>query len=418
MPITVANIEKMLNSLYPKGAPENLAMMDHVLFGILPKEEGFFGKDWRLRIIFGDGGGRSADVDKAVSGSNAPDIEEFVITRKSDYAEFMIQGEAIEASENDLGACAEGLQVTMDAKFNRLGASIGHALYRDGTGSMGQVGSIAGNVVTLKNVDDVQFFERYQVLTASAGAVVTNAQRAGTMIVTAVDENLGKVTCGAGLVGALANNDYLFVDGDRKAGAITAHSQMVKMSGLDHWLDPTVGGLGASDVFYSVDRSLHTRLLGILLAPTVPYATVEQGIVDLQSIVNSRGGRVDYCLLHPVQYRKFKEEVGAQTEYNKTVLARVAPGLKALVSYKFVAIDGDKGEIKVVSDPDGRKGFGYALTSSTWKIKSLYGIPRFFAKDGNKLLREIKKDQYEGLMGQRANLGCRAPGWNGRVVLP
>lgn len=419
---TVSDWANLLRSLYPEGTPENLAMVDTPGYGVLPKSTNFVGDNWKVRMLYGDGSGRSATIGNAVSSSEAPDAASFSVTRKRDFAEFLIDLEAMEASQG-VGADAELLQTTIDAKLNRLAASIGHAIYRDGTGSLCQVADVASvPVLKCKDPDDLKHIQKGDVLVASTGSVKTAATRAAgtnSMTVTKRDENAGTFTVGAGITG-LADNDWLFIEGDRQTAAITAHSMKKKIEGFDAWLDGSVGALTSADAFYGQARSDDSNLLGLILAPTVPYATVIQGLVDLQSYVNQRpGAKVDQILINPVQMRKLKDEIEVKTTMIKTISGKMPVGMKAVVSYSGVMIDGDKGGIMVLADNFTPNGFGYALTTKSWEVKSLKAMPRFMNPEGAQdILRQINTISFEGVMGYFANNACKAPAWNGRVVLP
>jgi hypothetical protein len=420
--VSVSDYANLLRSLYPTGVPENLAVVDNPGFGILPKSTNFVGDYWKVRMLYGDGAGRSATIANAVSSSAAVSAANFNMTRMRDFAEFLLDLEAMESSMG-VGADAELLQTTVDAKINRLGASLGHACYRDGTGSLCQVTDVASvPVLQCVDPDDLKHIQVGDVLASSNGSTKTAATRAAgtnTMTVTAKDENAGTFTVGAGITG-LADNDWLFIAGDRQAAQITAHSMMKKIAGFDAWLDGDVGALTAADAFYGTTRSTDSKLLGVLLAPTIPYATVSQGLVDIQSHVNSRpGAKVDNILVNPIQLRKLKEEVDIKTSNTKMVKAMMPTGTKAVVSYQGIVIDGDKGPITVLSDSNCPNGLGYALTTKSWEFKSLHEAPRFMNPNGAKdILRQINTISFEGVLGYFGNMACKAPCWNGRVVLP
>lgn len=415
--ITTSDWVNMLLSLYPEGAPENLAMENYPGWGIIPKSTGWTGNDWPVPMIVSRGAGRSATIANAVSSSIAPASGKFQMTRKRDFAQFLLDLEAMEASQGDENSMANLLEEQIGSKFNSLGMSIGTAAYRDGTGAIGQVTDTA-SVPTLKFVNDegLKYIEVGTVLVASTGSTKTAATRAAgtnSMTVTAIDYSAKTFTVGAGITG-LADNDWLFVEGDRQAAQITAHSMCYKLAGFDAWLDPTVGALTAADAFFGQVRTGQPKMVGHLI--TTAYPTVSQALVDLQSEVNEEpGARVDNILITPASMRRLKEEIDSSTTQNKTVAARVSDGLKAVVSFNGVVIDGDKGPITVMQDICCRPKTAYALTTKSWEIKSLGGMPRFMnpgeAKD---LLRQLNTISFEGMLGYFGNMACKAPCWNGR----
>lgn len=374
---------------------ENMVYKDNPLTAMLPKYEQFGGKNLPIPIRIGIPQGRAATFATAQANKTASIYKDFVLTRVSDYALASIQNETLEASKGDVNAFVEAATSEIDGAIQSATRSMSIALYRSKSGSVGAVASFTSTTITLADPEAVTNFEVNQVIVASAtdggGSV-----RSGVMPITAVNRDTGVLTLDTTAVSALANNDFLFVQGDYD----------LKISGLLSWLPSTAPSATA---FFSVDRSVDvTRLGGIRFdASAMP---IEEGLISAASRAARESGKPDYCFMSYSKYSDLEKALGSKVQY---IDMKVNPE----IGFRGILINGPRGPIKVVPDQNCPSDRAFMLQLDTWKLYSLGKAPKILDSDGMKMLRESTADAVEVRVGYYAQLGCDAPGWNVNVKL-
>ena len=411
---TTTNFDPAMKQIYRPENVQNLVYDVRPLFGMLSKNEGFGGRNMPVVVQFGNpAGGRSAAFATAQSNRSQVRVEDFLLTRVSDYQIATIDSEVIEATRGDTYAFLSALKQKIDGSFAALADAIESFLFRSGTGALAQIGSITANssgtseLITLLQVEEICNFELDMVLVASTADGGAIRATPASSIVEAVDRTAGTIlvddlTAGTDWVA----NDFLYVQGD---AANTGAN--VKLSGLSAWLPATV----TSTAFFGVDRTVDTRLAGLVHTGTSD--TLEDASIDAQSKVGREGGKADLFLVHNSQYRRLVKELGAKKVYDD-VLAQSSKGQMATVGYRSVVIEGDYGPIKVVPANKCQATVGWMLTSKAWKFHTLGPATKFLMEDGLRILRQSNSDGYEVRMVMRGNVSCKAPIWNCRVSLP
>ena len=146
------NRRNVLDTTYPN-AP---------LWAMLPKREDFTGAALGVAIITdGPVGGRSATFSNAQSNKTAGSESQFLITRVKDYGLISIEQEAILASKDDKGAFLKMARLKTDQTLKTLTHNLSVALYGNGGGARGQVGSTSTTTLTLKDTNDVVNFASF-----------------------------------------------------------------------------------------------------------------------------------------------------------------------------------------------------------------------------------------------------------------
>src|SRR5574340_894554 len=150
-----------LKELYSDQVVQNLVYKDNPFLALLKKNTDFVGKQKPIPIIIGTSQGRSADFATAQANQTADSIASFLLTRKKDYAIGTIDNETMEASAKDKGAFLNGAKLKIDGAITNITNSIAGALFRSGTGSIGQVNAsgLSTGVITLMDPDSVTQFE-------------------------------------------------------------------------------------------------------------------------------------------------------------------------------------------------------------------------------------------------------------------
>jgi hypothetical protein len=411
---TTTNFDPALKQLYK---PENLADLNYDIrpfFGLLMKNEGFGGRNMPVVIKYGNPvGGRSAAFATAQSNRSHVRVEDFLLTRVSDYQIATIDSEVIEATRGDTYAFLSALKTKVDGSFAALSDAIESFLFRSGTGALAQIGSIAANDsgtserITLLQTEEICNFEVDMVLVSSAADGGALRATPASSTIASVDRSAGTFLVGDLTAGTdWAANDFLYVQGDAAAAGSN-----VKISGLAAWLPATV----TSTSFFGVDRTTESRLAGLVHTGTGD--TLEDVGIDAQSKVGREGGKPDLWLMHNAQYRRLVKELGAKKVYTD-VMARYGAGNVANIGYRGVVIEGDYGPIHCVPANKCQATLSWMLSSDAWKLHTLGPATKFLMEDGLRILRQSNADGYEVRMVFRGNLACKAPIHNARVSMP
>lgn len=315
------------------------------------------------------------------------------MTRVSDYALASITNETLEASKGNANAFMEAATSEIDGAIMSAARSLAISLYRSKSGSTGQVGSFTVSTITLLDPETVTNYEVDQKIVASAtdgGGTV----RAGVATLTAVDRDSGVLTY-SGTITGLANNDYLFMEGDYDS----------KISGLLSWLPSTSP---TNTPFFSVDRSTDpTRLAGIRFdGSSMP---IEEALISAASRVAREGGSPDVVFMSYSKYAELEKALSAKVVIQIDVNPQIG--------FRAMQINGPKGPLKIVADQNCPSDRAFMLQMDAWKLYSLGKAPKILDSDGLKMLRESSADAVEVRVGYYAQLGCVAPGWNANIRL-
>jgi hypothetical protein len=393
----------MLKELYPAGLPTDMMLRNHPFMSLVPKDDNATGEYMVIPVIYDLPPGRSADI-ATVLGASGPagpsKHTKFLPFLVSDYAATFLNMLTVYKTANDRGSFVEARKMEIDGIITQLGNSMAHALFRDGTGAIGQVNSAVGAAaITLKNRSDAKFFVvggQYQLQDGTSGVPGGALRNAGAFAtVLKVDEDQGIVTFTGNLsaaIAAAAINDFFVAAGDSN----------IKLTGLGGWV-PLVSP--TSTLFFNVDRTIHpTRLAGSRLdQPSVP---AEDTITELAEIMAERGARPDRVFVSPRQFSKIAKRLNAKVEYE-------GAGGQADFSFSTVNIHTSAGALKLTPDPDCPDTTGYVLEMKHWRLKHLLDLPHIVMDDGVKALRRTGLDQIEIRARYYAQLVCYKPGAQG-----
>lgn len=401
MALDLTSFDAALKVHYTDDRINQMAYLNNPLFAMMNKVENFGGKNLPIPIIFGSPQGRSASFANAQTNVNETQIDDFVLTRVSDHGVAQITNETIEASKGNNNAFLEATVTEIDGTLHSLMRSMAIAMYRNGSGSIGQLSATSGvtTLITLAEPEDITNFEIGMTLvlsTADGGGTV----KTGTTKITALDRDLGTITVATSLatftaVGAV--NDFIFVQGDYDA----------KISGLEAWVPATAP---SSTLFFGMDRSVDTTRLGGVRFNGASQP-IEEALIDGMKRVAREGGRPDKCFMDFGEWANLEKALGSKVQY-------VDLRVDGLVGFRGIQINGPSGPVDVIPDQNAQAGVAWLLQMDTWKWYGLGKTPRIYDDDGNKVLRQAAADGIELRALYRGQLGCRAPGWNCRVTLP
>lgn len=412
-----------LKELYPDGVPAQIMMRKHSLLSKMKKDGDAYGDHMVIPVVVDNPAGRSADI-AALLGATGPvgptQSRKFNVFLASDYAATYINELTIRKASNDRGSFVNARKFEVDGLLRQLGNSLGHGIYRDGSGTVARgdgAWTITGSVITLLQRADTKFFNIGMQLDfiANSGGAPSGAPRALAATfrvqVTKVSEDAGTLTCALDSNGAavtnistyytsLANTDFIAPVGDYNANFATTGA--VKIRGLAAWL-PLVEPVGG-DNFWGVDRSVFpTRLAGHRLNDST--APSEDSVMALAEVMHERGASPDACYVSPRQFTKISKRLNAKVEYD-------GAGGEAKYGFMSFGIATSAGVIPVYADSDCPEDRGYLLTMDTWRIKHL-GLPEIVTTDGLNALRRPGLDQIEIRCRYYAQPVCYAPAENG-----
>ena len=403
--LDLTSMNAALKELYSDQVVQNMVYKKNPFLAMIKKNEDFGGKYKPIPIISGVSQGRSATFTNAQGNQSPVQIESFLLTRNQDYSIATIDNQTMLASKTDKMAFLEGSRVVIDGAIRSIQLSLASAMYRSGTGSIGQIasGGITSGVITLQNALQVVNFEVNMVLQANAtdgGAT----PRAALGYVIAVNRQAGTVTVSATSGGTAGNpaswqgTDYLLVQGDNN----------LKITGLAGWLPSTAPT--STDSFFGVNRSADVvRLSGYYTNGS--SESIEEALIDSQTNIALQGGSPDTCFINYTSFGALKKALGAKVEY----IDLKGPGE---ISFRGIMLHGDDGEIKVIPDRNCQATTAWMLQMDTMALESLGPAPQILKYgDGLEMLRVYNADAGEVRVGYYAQLACNAPGWNGQVAL-
>ena len=371
---------------------ENMVYKDNPFLAMISKYEDFGGENLKLPVKYGLPMGRSATFADAVSNKSASQLKAFLLTRKADYAIASISNETIEASKGNANAFIEAATFEIDGAIEAATRSLAIALYGDGSGQIGVVGSLAtttasNDTVTLATIQDITNFEVGMQL--NFGTATTNKE------ISTINRDTGVILLTA--ASGATTTEAIYVDGDKDN----------KLTGLGGWVPSSAPG--STDSFFSVNRSSDaTRLGGIRFdGSSLP---IEEALIGAAARVAREGGKPDVCFINYNNFADLEKALGSKVSY---VDVKVNPE----IGFRGILVHGPRGPIKVVPDQNCPNGVAYMLQMDVWKLYSLGKAPKILDSDGLKFLRESTADAVEARIGYYAQLGCRAPGFNVRVAL-
>lgn len=396
-----ADLIAVLKELYPTGVPKDVLYAKSPFLAMVPKStDEAYGDTIKCPILWSDPQGTSAAFGTARTNSSGSKYSAFKLDTVDQYGVATITGRAIDKSKNDRGSFVRGVKSQMDGIMRQVGRRLTHNVFRNSGGAIGQVSIISTNTITLTNVRDVRYFEVQQVVQFSATDGTSGAVRAGSLTVSAVNRATGVVTFTTNVTAGIALavvNDYVFVQGDFG----------LMMSGLDAWIPSSAPGATA---FFGVDRSVDATRLGGQRAD-LSSLPLDEGVQEALRIVSDEGGTPDVIVLSSNNWMNLAKLMGSKVVYSERSAYEGEIGFRAL------KVMGPAGDVDIVADPDAQSNVMWTLSMDTWKLYSMGDLVRLLDDDGMPYLRQYDQDGVEIRVVSRPQLGCFAPGHNGRFVI-
>lgn len=400
---TVTTLDGVLKQYYDDIKVKLMQYGESTLLAVMPRMTKFTGKNLPIPILFSTPAGRGTTVARAQTAAMPARTEDFVLTRAKDYGVVTIENEALEASEGDKGAFVSARVTEIDGMFKQLVRSLSTALYGTGSGSIGTVGAVSTTSLTLADIEQIVNFDIDMELSFSATDSAT--PRTGTATVTGIDYDTGVLTSDANWVTTqvtgLVVGDFIQVSGDLNA----------KIAGLGGWIPAAAP---SSTPFFGVDRSVSpNRLGGIRIPSSVAPAgiAIEEKILRSVARVAREGAKPDLFVCNFAQFANLQSSLGTRVHYGEV------PTNDGEFGFRSIQITCGTNVVDVLADAYCPSNVGWIIQKDTWKLYSLKEVPRFENTDGLQMLRQTTNDGVEVRAKYYAQLGCVAPGFNGRVAL-
>lgn len=401
---TVTSLDGVLKVYYDDMKVKLMQYGESTLLAVLPRMTSMKGKNLPIPILFSTPAGRGTTIARAQTAAAPARTEDFVLTRAKDYGVVTIENEALEASEGDKAAFVSARVTEIDGMFKQLVRSLSTAVYGTGSGSIGVVatGGISTVNLTLSDIEQIVNFDIDMEISASSADA--SGARTGTATVTAIDYDSGVLTTDSNWtsqISGLQAGDFLQVSGDLAA----------KVTGLGGWIPSSAPG---STPFFGVDRSVSpNRLGGIRIPSSVAPAgiAIEEKILRSVARVAREGAKPDLFVCNFAQFANLQASLGSRVMYGEV------QSNDGEFGFRSIQITCGTNVVDVLADAYCPSNVGWVLQKDTWKLYSLGEVPRFENSDGLKMLRQTTNDGVEVRAKYYAQLGCVAPGYNGRVAL-
>ena len=348
---------------------------DHPLLADITRKGGFNGKGQFYSIKTANSQGVSSGFDEAQASISTTQGVQPYVTRVTQYGFIRLAGEDMAAAPNG-GAFYDYVTEQTDSIIEEVGNDLALELYGDATGMRGRISSIAGQVLTLTNAEDVRKFSIGMTIVGDNNASGASPN-AGSTTIASIDEDTGTITCAAGGVAAatLIANDYLFRYGD---GGVCVQGLALATP----LVAPTSG-----DSFRTMDRSVNVRkLAGVRL--TGSGAILEDiGLLAVKCKQNVKRA-FDKFYLNPINFHTVVQTTGAKIQYGEG-------GGDATAGFENIMVATEGGTVKLVSDPDCGTDIGYGVRSSEHFIWHLGEFPHIVRDAGGPKMQVYNADSVE-----------------------
>jgi hypothetical protein len=331
----------------------------------------------------------------------------FLVTRVEDFSIARIDNHALATVDGDEGGLVDLWSREIDSAMKHAVWQMGKMIFRTGTGSIGVVGAIAGNLLTLATPADVVNFGIGMTLNGSPtdGSALDNA--GAKEVIAGIDRVNGvlKSTSAAWttVIAALAVGHFLYRDGD---GA-NAGTNLV-LTGMQGWVP---GGTLATppSALFSVARSADPTGLAGQLFNATGYAA-EEALIEAIARADVEGATPDTLLCHPRQKASVLKSLESKVRYDK----ESSPGT-GNIGFKDIHFESDLGPVKIIGTRNCPFNTAFLVQEDSWYLGSIGKAPRIQDFDTLEFVRVNNADQLEVRIYAYYQVVCRAPRWQVQI---
>ena len=379
--VTLNSADSVLKSFYLDAISESLNYKANPFFAKLQRTANdIVGKDVRkvMRTGFNAGVGAGTETGDLPT-ARASEYRTFIAPLKNLYGTIEISDKALRSSASNEGAFVNILNEEMRALEKSAAMNFSRMLFGDGTGSLSNVKSVSGGVITVSAPEN--FVEGMYVRFDGAGDALSccKVQEVNRATGEILIENTGWADS------AISNGTKVYIAGTQSTGQ--------ELTGLK--------ALFTTFPLYGVDRDLPGMYPQMETASTLTEVAMQKMI---DTIDEKTGCKVDFILCSWGVKR-------ALIEYYKGIGVRL-PVMQLEGGYTALDFNG----IPVVADRFCPKGTMYFLTSENFKIHQLCDWQWLEAEDG-KILKQVSgKPVYQATLVKYAELVCENPAAQGRLA--
>ena len=372
---------------YSDSQGSDVSMREHPTYFEINKTGSFDGADFAYATVTGNPQGISSGFLPAQAGASPFVGEQFIATTRTKYAVCTIDGVSMMKARGNRGSFYDLITRHMDGTLDEMGANIAFDLHGDGSGLRGQRLSVAGNVITLSRVQDVENFRRGMKIMAALNADGT-VPRVGTAKVLKLNRAAKQITVdNVANIAGFQDGDSLFRDGDP--------GNCLEGFGAATPLTAPLPGV----LFRNVDRSNDLEALaGSRLTDTTVFP--EEAIGNLAVQISIIGKKVSRAVVYPTVFQSMVKRLNAKVQYT-------SPGGAADIGFESLVIHTAGGPVRVTSDPDAKSDLVRVFRPDAHEIKSIDEIVHVIRDDGNKSTRLAGGDGIE--IRWRSVLNYRQP---------
>lgn len=389
---------------------QDLTLKDNALLAWLTKDPNFSGESMKIPMIYGNPQGFAAQS-LGIAQGNSSNIKSkyFLITTGDYYGTVDISRKVMMASRDNPGAFVSSKTAEIDAMHKQMGNNLNLHCWGAGGGKLCRRASASGNVITLTEPSEIYAISLDMTIACSTGdgVTTTDALKAGTTTVTAVDYENGKFTVDniADIIGN-ADNDYIFRYGDFQGNTGAGIIQ-----GIQQYIYST--STSVPDLFSMVRTTAPTLLAGSrLVSGDVTGLNIEERIKRLGARMVGRYGAemFDAGFLNPEDWSTLESQLGTRGY-------RSATESKTSFGFSTLTVRTGGGEVTIMADRGCPKGTFFGLRKDTWTLWSMGELVHVVDGDGLTLLRKTDSNDMEYRAESFPQLVTNAPRDNGRVPL-
>lgn len=385
-----ASLSELYKTRYRStGAEKKALMARHTLYGKMKRSKDLTGKIIAWPIQYDDATGYVrgtnglallADTTHSPIGPNK--YSQWNVQLEVEYAAHWFDNITKMQMKDDKGAYKRLMESEMQALKERFAKSLGHGIYRDGTGVTGTIASasltLGVGTITLSKKTDTKYFSKGQKLNAINPA--SPALPAGGDYTTSYFEvtkrNLAAGTIDVLRVGTTAVDTattgwFLSPIGWYVQGGT---GRIKGLAAICPSTDP-----GPPDSFYNVNRSVDPNTLAGWRFPGASTVAMEDQIVEMSVLMGGNGAPGSlWVMANPIQVQKVLNRAQGRLQYETE---SVQDGEYAY-GYRYVTIATTEGDVRVYSDPDCPEDVWYGMNEDSLSLGTLGDEPEVITVDG------------------------------------
>lgn len=390
VPAQFSSLSELYKTRYrTTGAEKQALHARHTLYGKVKRAKDLTGKviAWPIQYDDATGYARGADglaqlLDPVHSQIGPNKYKQWNVTLELEYAQHWFDNITKMQMKDDLGAYKRLVEDELRALKGRFAWSLGHSLYRDGTGVMGTIGSasltLGVGTITLTRKSDTKYFSKGMKVNAINPA--SPAAPAGgdynTSYFEVTKRNLGKGTLDVIRVGSTAV-DSATVGWFLSPKGFYAQNGVNRIKGLAA-ICP-INDPGPSDSFYGVNRSDDPNHLAGWRFDGPSTTPMEDQIIAMSTLMGGNGAPGSlWVMAAPSQVQNVLNRAQGRLQYQTETHNEG----KYQYGYQYVSLSSSEGEIRVYSDPDCPEDQWYGMNEDSISLGTLGDEPEVITVDG------------------------------------